>query len=199
VPTFPDHAHGRAFRPSPFFVCMPLEKREATRPARCVPSPQRGEGQVEGVRTAEINSESSEPPHPNPLPSGERELSVPASADFHVKNLRSRGASRRASFSARERAPANYDHVDRETGSVQGRAGVGPVFRSSVTRFRRFVAWIERSEIRERRFGSIAAPGFRSAQPGLRRKMKEAERRQTQGHQPPHLAMRRAPFWSAHA
>jgi len=29
--------------------------------------------------------------------------------------------------------------------------------------------------------------------------MKEAERRQTQGHQPPHLAMRRAPFWSAHA
>src|SRR6202030_1674275 len=29
--------------------------------------------------------------------------------------------------------------------------------------------------------------------------MKEAERRQTQGHQPPHLAMRRAPLWSAHA
>jgi hypothetical protein len=29
--------------------------------------------------------------------------------------------------------------------------------------------------------------------------MKEAERRQTQGYQPPHLAMRRAPFWSAHA
>jgi hypothetical protein len=43
------------------------------------------------------------------------------------------------------------------------------------------VARIERSEIRERRFGSIAAPGFRSAQPGLRNKMKEAERRQTLG------------------
>ena len=59
---------------------------------------------------------------------------------------------------------------------------MGPVFRSSATRFRRFVARIERSEIRERRFRSTAAPGFRSAQPGLRRKMKEAERRQTQGH-----------------
>ncbi len=39
------------------------------------------------------------------------------------------------------------------------------------------VARIERSEIRERISGSNAAPGFRCAQPGLRRK--EAERRQT--------------------
>src|ERR1700692_1698537 len=28
----------------------------------------------------------------------------------------------------------------------------------------------------------------------IKKQMKEAERRQTQGHQPPHLAMRRAPF-----
>src|SRR3984893_17157208 len=79
----------------------------------------------------------------------------------------------------RQRAPAEYDHVKRETGPVQGKGRGGPAFRSSITRFRRFVAWIERSEIRERRFGSTAAPGGRYAQPGLRRK--EAERRQTQG------------------
>ena len=50
-----------------------------------------------------------------------------------------------------------------------------------LTWFRRFVAWIERSEIRERRFGSAAAPGFRCAQPRLRNKKKKAERRQTLG------------------
>ena len=43
------------------------------RPASCVPSPQRREGQDEGGRTVELNSGSSEPPHPNPLLSGERE------------------------------------------------------------------------------------------------------------------------------
>src|SRR5580658_10214846 len=66
-----------------------------------------------------------------------------------------------------------------EPGSALRKSGVAPGFRLRSRRFRRFVAWIERSEIRERRSGSIAAPGFRSAQPGLR-KMKEAERRQTQ-------------------
>src|ERR1700728_3316139 len=35
-----------------------------------------GEGQDEGVRTIEFDSESSEPPHPNLLPSGERELAA---------------------------------------------------------------------------------------------------------------------------
>src|SRR5580704_3101352 len=68
-----------------------------------------------------------------------------------------------------------------EPGSAWRKSGVGPGFRSSVTGFRRFVARIERSEIRERWSGSVAAPGFRCAQPGLRRKLKEAERRQTQG------------------
>src|SRR5215475_11164005 len=47
--------------------------RKFSRRVSCVPSPQRGEGQDEGVRTFEFISESSEPPHPDPLPSGERE------------------------------------------------------------------------------------------------------------------------------
>ena len=65
---------------------------------------------------------------------------------------------------------------------MQGKGRGGACLSFFPTRFRRFVAWIERSEIRERRFRPTAAPGFRSAQPGLRNKMKEAERRQTQGH-----------------
>ncbi len=89
-------------------------------------------------------------------------------------------------------------HVKRETGPVQRRAGVGPAFLFSVPGF---VARMERSAIRERSIRPLGRPGLRCAPSGLRRrrKMKEAERRQTQGHQPPHLAMRRAPFWSAHA
>jgi hypothetical protein len=67
-----------------------------------------------------------------------------------------------------------------EPGSALRKSGVGPDFCLRLRGFRRFVAWIERSEIRERRSGSVAAPGFRSAQPGLRKK-KEAERRQTLG------------------
>ena len=74
------------------------------------------------------------------------------------------------------------------------RAGVGPAFRSSVTRFRRFVARIERSEIRERRSGSVAAPGFRFAQPGLRRINEGSGTPANAGPQPPHLAMRLALF-----
>src|SRR4029077_13699980 len=46
--------------------------------------------------------------------------------------------------------------------------GWGLTFFLPLLRFR-LVARIERSEIRERRFGSTAAPGVRSAQPGLRR------------------------------
>src|SRR6202034_2912698 len=42
----------------------------------CVPSPRRGEGQDEGVRTTEFISQSFAPPHPTPLPSGEREFCV---------------------------------------------------------------------------------------------------------------------------
>jgi hypothetical protein len=57
-----------------------------------------------------------------------------------------------------------------EPGSALRKSGVGPGFRLRLRGFRRFVAWIKRSKIRERRSGSVAAPGFRSAQPGLRKK-----------------------------
>jgi len=128
----------------------------------------------------------SEPPHPNPLPSGEREFVVPAAVYLHGKRLRSRDTSRRPSFfgarSANDFARLQKcGHVKRETGPVQGKGRGGPVFRSSVTRFRRFVAWIERSESRERLRGFIAAPRVSLRSPGLRNKLKEAERRQTQG------------------
>src|ERR1700731_4472047 len=85
-----------------------------------------------------------------------------------------------------------------EPGSALKKSGGGPDFRLHLHRFRRFVAWIERSEIRERRFRPTAAPGFRSAQPGLR-KNEGSGTPANAGSQPPHLAMRRAPFWSAHA
>jgi hypothetical protein len=81
-----------------------------------------------------------------------------------------------------------------EPGSALRKSGVVPGFRSSVTRFRRFVAWIERSEIRERRSGSIAAPGFRSAQPGLRNKFEGSGTPANADPHPPHLAMRLALF-----
>ncbi|HLN38022.1 MAG TPA: hypothetical protein VK337_09590, partial [Xanthobacteraceae bacterium] len=82
---------------------------------------------------------------------------------------------------AASRAARDSLDLHDEPGSALKKSGVGPGFRLRLRRFRRFVAWIERSEIRERRFGSIAAPGFRFAQPRLRNKIKEAERRQTPG------------------
>jgi hypothetical protein len=66
-----------------------------------------------------------------------------------------------------------------EPGSALRKSGVGPGFRSSVTRFR---SPDERSDIRERLRGFTAAPRVSLRSPGLRNKMKEAERRQTQGH-----------------
>jgi transcription-repair coupling factor (superfamily II helicase) len=41
--------------------------------ARSSPSPQRGEGRGEGARKIQNETHPSEPPHPNPLPFGERE------------------------------------------------------------------------------------------------------------------------------
>src|ERR1700722_17148404 len=66
-----------------------------------------------------------------------------------------------------------------EPGSALRKSGVGPGFRSSVTRFRRFVAWIERSEIRAtkvrlRRHSRVSLRSTRAT-----KKLKEAERRQT--------------------
>src|SRR5580700_4673095 len=80
---------------------------------------------------------------------------------------------------AASRAARDSFDLRREPGLALRKSGVGPGFCLRLRRFRRFVARIERSEIRERRSGSIAAPGFRFAQPGLQN-LKEAERRQTQ-------------------
>ena len=83
---------------------------------------------------------------------------------------------------AASRAARDSFDLRREPGSALTKSGVGPGFRFRLRRFRRFVAWIEPTgparsgrpddrlrEIRERSFGSTAAPGFRSAQPGLRK------------------------------
>src|ERR1700722_19620337 len=95
-----------------------------------------------------------------------------APSGIQVSCLAARCGARAWSCAKRERIARQQNTVTSIAKPVRSkeRAGVGPVFLSSVTRFRRFVAWIERSEIRERRSGSVAAPGFRSAQPGLRNK-----------------------------
>ncbi len=72
------------------FTYRPRREKSNSQRACCVPSPHRGprfarygRGQDEGVRTVEMNSESSEPPHPGPLPSGEREAqAAPSSRRF---------------------------------------------------------------------------------------------------------------------
>src|ERR1700730_16208280 len=69
-----------------------------------------------------------------------------------------------------------------EPGSVLRKSGVGPGFRLRLRRFRRFVAWIERSEIRERRFGFDCRSRVSRCSTRATKKMKEAERRQTLGH-----------------
>jgi hypothetical protein len=79
-------------------------------------------------------------------------------------------------------------HIKRETGSVQGKPGVGPVFRSSVPGF---VARMSEATSGNDRAASLPLPGSRFAHPGY----EENEGSGTPanaGHQPPHLAMRRA-------
>ena len=120
-------------------VTSPIEE---SRPARCVPSPQRGEGQVErgegqdeGVLPLSICSET-EPPHPNPLPSGRGSSlcqllrTFMASASVLAAHLGARVFFLRAIET--ERAPEKYSHVKRETGPVQEKGRGGPAFRSSV-------------------------------------------------------------------
>src|SRR5580693_5983339 len=70
---------------------------------------------------------------------------------------------------------------------------------SSLTRVSSFRSPDERSDIREQLRGFTAAPQVSLRSPGLRRKLKEAERRQTQGTNRRILRMRRALFRSAHA
>jgi hypothetical protein len=64
---------------------------------------------------------------------------------------------------ARDRAPAKYDHLKRETGPDKRKSGVGPVFQSSVSGF---VARMERSEIRGGRFAGPSLPDCASLHPG---------------------------------
>jgi hypothetical protein len=77
-----------------------------------------------------------------------------------------------------DRTPAKMlSRLARNRSGASKGQGWGLPFVRPLRQFRP-VARIERSEIRERGSGSVAAPRFRSAQPGLQKK-KEAERRQT--------------------
>ena|GEM_PF-6842885 len=99
---------------------------------------------------------------------------APASADFHGKRSRSRSASRRARFSARDREwtalAKMWSREARNRFGLKERAGVGPAFLSSVPGF---VARMERSEIRERHRRLHRPPGLRFALSGLRRKRRK--------------------------
>ncbi len=96
---------------------------------------------------------------------------------------------------AASRAARDSFGLQREPGSALRKSGVEPGFRSSVTRFRRFVARMERSEIRERhrrlhRRSRIALRSIRAT------KKEENEGSGTPANAdpyPPHLAMRLAP------
>jgi len=68
-----------------------------------------------------------------------------------------------------------------EPGSALRKSGVGPGFQCSVTRFRRFVARMSAAISGNDGAASLPLPGSRFAHPGYEGKMKEAERRQTQG------------------
>jgi len=145
------------------------------RPAHCVPSPQRGEGQDEGVRKSEFLLRSPNPLTPTLSPLGRGSSlcqllrTFMASTSVLAARLGARVFLRGIANGSRARESTVTSNA--KPVRCKERAGVGPAFLSSVT----------------------------SVSPDQSNKLKEAERRQTQGHQPPHLAMRRAPFWSAHA
>src|SRR5580693_9513864 len=77
-----------------------------------------------------------------------------------------------------DRALANTVTSSAKPVRGKGKGRGGPVFLSSVPGF---VARMERSAIRERHCRLHRRPGLRFAPSGLRRKLKEAERRQTLG------------------
>jgi hypothetical protein len=82
--------------------------------------------------------------------------------------------------------PARTDFKPRKSAPFRFRSPRG--FEAQI----KAVARIERSEIRGQKSGSLAAPGFRFTQPGLRRNKKEAERRQARISKPPRLRARLA-------
>ena len=89
---------------------------------------------------------------------------------------------------AASRAARDSLDLHDEPGSALRKSGVGPGFRLRLRRFRR-VAWIERSEIRERS-RLLPLPGF--ARSTRATKNEGSGTPANAGHQPPHLAMRRA-------
>jgi hypothetical protein len=107
-----------------------------------------------------------------------REPWAPSSPRHHWrrgKRVRSRDAAASELCQRHCQERAEQDRVTPEP-------AVGPAFGSIVPGICRTVARNERSEIRERLSGSLAAPGFRCAQPRLRKRRKqkgEAERRET--------------------
>ena len=92
---------------------------------------------------------------------------MPASADFHGKHSRSRGTSRRTSFSARDRERyarlQKCGHVKRETSSVQGKGRGGACL--SVFRYVRFA----RSRLQEKINEGSGTPANAGHQPPLLR------------------------------
>src|SRR5580700_7284262 len=92
---------------------------------------------------------------------------------------------------AASRAARDLLDLRGEPGSALRKSGVGPGFRPRLRGFRP-VARIERSEIRERRFGFDYCS--RVSLCSTRATKKEGSGTPANaGHQPPHLAMRRAP------
>jgi hypothetical protein len=110
--------------------------RIKSRPARCVPSPQRGEGQDEGGQTSEINLNLPNALTPTLSPLGRRSslcrlLRICMASTFVLAAHLGARVFRRAIRT--ERASAKDCHVQRETGSVQGKGRGGAwlsVFRS---------------------------------------------------------------------
>jgi hypothetical protein len=135
------------------------------------------------------------PPHP---PRSARTTSPRTRGDVKAKRHRSRAALfvRAPSFLARQsQKPRRNPNLRRMIPAVEDR--------NHQDRTRHAVARIERSEIRGRSSGFIAAPGFHFVQPGLLKSLpatkKEAERRKAQCLQPPHLRAARAQKRRAHA
>ena len=131
--------------------------RGTSRPRRCVPSPQRGEGQDEGVRESEKNLK-----HPNPLTPTLSPLGRGSSLCGLLRTCMASAFVLAAHFGARVFSARDRKQSARQQKTVTSNAkpaldkrkpGVGPAFRSSVF----------------------------PVSPDQSNKLKEAERRQTQG------------------
>ncbi len=129
------------------------------RTASRVPSPQRGEGQDEGDRTPQIFSETSEPPHPDPLPSGEREQVQPGDvAVFRFGRCYSHGGVVTAA------APLTIVHAYKPARCVvEEPIGQNPELADLRRAARFFSHWARRFD-RAERFGSAGGGKARGAE-----------------------------------